>query len=170
MSKINTLQWSLLKILFYSDKDSLLMLGTSASDMDNPLVPHLLLPPWPRTAGTMPTPWQNRRIACDTLSGHSSRTLPMFFHLRKLTFTRNVHKMKESFMKCQIALDAWSLNRKRSDSNIFIMVNKSLSLALLDNNWLSLTAWFTYSEFSPTSIKISQLKYVRFQFHLDMDY
>ena len=106
MSKINTLQWSLLKILFYSDKDSLLMLGTSASDMDNPLVPHLLLP-WPRTAGTMPTPWQNKRIACDTLSGHSSRTLPTFFHLRKLTFTRNVHKMKESFMKCQIALEVW---------------------------------------------------------------
>ena len=87
----------------------------------------------------------------------------------------NVLPLEETYLykKCsqnerkfyEMSNSSWYLKlklEKRSDSNIFIMVNKSLSLALVDNTWLSLTAWFTYSEFSPTNIKISQLKYKDF--------
>ena len=84
----------------------------------------------------------------------------------------NVLPLEETYLykKCsqnerkfyEMSNSSWSLNGKRSDSNIFIMVNKSLSLALVDNTWLSLIAWFTYSEFSPTNIKISLLKYIDF--------
>ena len=134
---------------YYSDKDSLLIFGTSASDMDSPLVTHLLLPPSrPTTAGTMPTPWQKRRIAWETLSGHSSRTLPTSFHLRKLTYRRTWLGYNEIFTKICMFHNSKSID-----------VKNTLSLAFVDNAWLSFTLWPTYSELSPTRIKISQLKY-----------
>ena len=47
--------YSLFREMSHSERDSLLMLGTSASLMDTPLLTPRLLPP-PSTAGTMPRP------------------------------------------------------------------------------------------------------------------
>ena len=61
------------------------MFGTSASDIEIPLENTLLLDP--STAGIIPTPWQNNRIASDTFSGDSSSTFPTSLILMKLTLS-----------------------------------------------------------------------------------